>query len=72
MESECAKVCENVQGCAVAHVWRMAVMHGSVRSVIILIIIIAVIIIIIITVIIIITMIMIMIIILITVLSVPS
>ena len=31
MESECAKVCENVQGCAVMHgsdawKWRMAVM----------------------------------------------
>ena len=61
MESECAKVCENVQGCAVVH-GSDAVMHGSVRSVIIMIIIITVIIIIII---------MIMTII-ITVLSVPS
>ena len=63
MESECAKVCKGVQ-------WCMAVMHGSVRSVIIMIIIITVIIIIIITVIIII--IITVIIIIITVLSVPS
>ena len=51
MESECAKVCENVQGTC-------PVVHGSVRSVIIMIIIITVIIIIIITIIIIIIIIM--------------